>query len=71
MKLKLVFGALMLSMSLTGQSYGFELLDRMLGLGDSGGDCCCEPQVLRENLLCRRTRLWLRKVLRLRTILRL
>ena len=71
MKLKLVFGVLMLCMSLAGRSYGFELLDRMLGLDSSGCDCCCEPQVLRENLLCRRTRLWLRKILRLRTVLRL
>ena len=44
MKLKLVFGALMLCMSLAGRSYGFEMLDRMLGMGDSGSDCCCEPK---------------------------
>ncbi len=45
MKLKLVFGALMLCMGLVGRSYGFEFLDRMLGLDNSGSDCnCCEPK---------------------------
>ena len=36
-----LLGALLVSVCLTGQSYGFGLLDRML---DSGCGCdCCEP----------------------------
>jgi len=43
MKWNMVLGVLALSLSLSSQSYGFELLDRMLGIG--GGCCqtsCCE-----------------------------
>ncbi len=43
MKLKLVFGALVLVTSLTGRSYGFELLDSLLGM-NSCGCGCCEPK---------------------------
>jgi len=39
MKAKTILGALLVSVALCGQGFGFELLDRMLGL-----DCgCCEP----------------------------
>jgi len=43
MKWNMVFGALLVSVSLSSQSFGFELLDRMLGFG--GGGCrtgCCD-----------------------------
>ena len=33
MKLKMFFGALVLSVGMCTQSFGFELLDRMLGMG--------------------------------------
>ena len=46
MKLNMIVGALVVSMSLVSQSFGLELLDRMLGV--SGGACCetpcCEPE---------------------------
>jgi len=53
MKGKMIFGALLVSVALCGQGFGFELLDRMLGLNGGGcGDCkacakvaCCDPAV--------------------------
>jgi hypothetical protein len=41
MKWNTVFSALVVSASLCGQSFGFELLDRMLGLNDCGCNTCC------------------------------
>ncbi len=41
MKWNMVLGALVVSVGLCGQSYGFELLDRMLGLNDCGCTTCC------------------------------
>ena len=45
MKWKMVLGALVVSAGLCTQSYGFELLDRMLGIHhhSSGCNSCCEP----------------------------
>lgn len=51
MKGKTVFGALLVSVALCSQGFGFDLLDRMLGLNCGGcGTCnsccetaCCEP----------------------------
>jgi len=52
MKGKTVIGALLVSVALCGQGFGFELLDRILGLNCGGcGDCngccakvaCCDP----------------------------
>src|SRR5687767_13633618 len=45
MKWNMMFGALVLSAALTSQSFGFDLLDRMLGMKHSGHGCssCCEP----------------------------
>lgn len=40
MKLNMFLGALVVSVGLCGQSFGFELLDRMLGLNSYGGGCC-------------------------------
>ena len=50
MKGKTIFGALLVSVALCSQGFGFELLDRMLGLNYGGcGECkacakvaCCE-----------------------------
>ena len=42
MKWNMVFGALVVSVGLCSQSYGFELLDRMLGLNDCGCNSCCQ-----------------------------
>ena len=42
MKWNMVFGALVVSVGLCSQSFGFELLDRMLGLNDCGCNSCCE-----------------------------
>ena len=47
---KTIFGALLVSVALCSQGFGFELLDRMLGLNCGGcGECkacakvaCCE-----------------------------
>ena len=41
MKWNMVFGALVVSVGLASQSFGFELLDRMLGLNDCGCNSCC------------------------------
>jgi len=47
MKGKVVFGALLVSVALCGQGFGFELLDNLLGLNRGGCGCCqpaaCEP----------------------------
>jgi len=43
MKWNMVFGALVVSVGLGSQSFGFELLDRMLGLNDYGCNSCCDP----------------------------
>jgi hypothetical protein len=47
MKWNMLFGALVVSVGLCSQSFGFELLDRMLGINGygGGGGCssCCEP----------------------------
>ena len=40
MKWNMVFGALVVSVGLCSQSFGFELLDRMLGLNDCGCNSC-------------------------------
>ena len=48
MKWNMIFGALVVSVGLCTQSFGFELLDRLLGYGGGGGSCggccnsCCE-----------------------------
>ncbi|MDA7979217.1 MAG: hypothetical protein MPJ50_10680 [Pirellulales bacterium] len=42
MKFKLLVGTLIVSASMCTQSYGFDLLGRMLGLNYHGGGCC-EP----------------------------
>jgi hypothetical protein len=39
MKWNMVIGALMISAALASQSYGFDLLDRMLGMKHSGHGC--------------------------------
>ncbi len=44
MKWNMVFGALVVSVGLCSQSFGFELLDRMLGLNDSGCNTCCTAE---------------------------
>jgi hypothetical protein len=44
MKWNMFLGALVVSVGLCSQSFGFELLDRMLGLNDCGCNSCCEPQ---------------------------
>src|SRR5271168_2993425 len=41
MKWNMVLGALVVSVGLCGQSFGFELLERMLGLNDCGCNTCC------------------------------
>ena len=41
MKWNTVLGALVVGAGLCGQSFGFELLDRMLGLNDCGCKTCC------------------------------
>jgi hypothetical protein len=46
MKWNMLLGALVVSVGLCGQSFGFELLERMLGIGGYGCGCesaCCEP----------------------------
>ena len=51
MRSKTIFGALLVSVALCSQGFGFELLDRMLGLNCGGcGECnacakvtCCDP----------------------------
>jgi len=56
MKLKMFLGALAVSAGLCGQSFGFELLDRMLGLNNGGGSCCapscCEQSCAPEPTCC-------------------
>ena len=47
MRWNMVLGALVVSVGLCGQSYGFELLERMLGLG--GG---CESDGCRAVAIC-------------------
>src|SRR4030042_1402373 len=42
MKWNMVVGALVVSVGLCSQSFGFELLDRMLGLNDCGCNSCCQ-----------------------------
>ncbi len=42
MRWNMVFGALVVSVGLCSQSFGFELLDRMLGLNDCGCNSCCQ-----------------------------
>ena len=42
MKWNMVFGALVVSVGLCSQSFGFELLERMLGLNDCGCNSCCQ-----------------------------
>ncbi len=42
MKWNMVFGALVVSVGLCGRGFGFELLDRMLGLNDCGCNSCCQ-----------------------------
>jgi len=44
MKWNMVFGALVVSVGLCSQSFGFELLDRMLGLNDCGCNSCCTAE---------------------------
>ena len=64
MRCKTIFGALLVSVALCSQGFGFELLDRMLGLNGGGcGECnacakvaCCQPAVPKaccaNGLLC-------------------
>ncbi len=42
MKWNMVLSALVVSVGLCGQSFGFELLERMLGLNDCGCNTCCQ-----------------------------
>jgi hypothetical protein len=44
MRWNMFLGALVVSVGLSSQSFGFELLDRMLGLNGYGSNSCCEPQ---------------------------
>src|SRR4029079_17127936 len=44
MRWNMLLGALVVSAGLSTQSFGFELLDRMLGLNDCGCNSCCEPK---------------------------
>src|SRR5690606_15668294 len=43
MRWTMILGALVVSAGLSSQSYGFELLDRMLGISYGGGSCCEKP----------------------------
>ena len=43
MKSRIVFGALIMSVALCGQGFGFELLDNLLGQKNCGSRGCCEP----------------------------
>lgn len=57
MKWNMFFGALVVSVGLCSQSFGFELLDRMLGVSRSscGGCCessCCEQSCCAEKSCC-------------------
>ncbi len=49
MKWNMVFGALVVSVGLCGRGFGFELLERMLGLNDCGCTSCgaCRGAVVR------------------------
>src|ERR1700681_1944152 len=42
MKWNMVLGALVVSVGLCSQSFGFELLERMIGLNDCGCNSCCQ-----------------------------
>jgi len=60
MKWKLFIGALVVSAGMCSQSFGFELLDRMLGGGHGGcGNCCapscCEPSCCEAAACCEPT----------------
>ena len=59
MKGKTIFGALLVSVALCSQGFGFELLDRMLGLNCGGcGECnACAKVACCEKACCRRARL--------------
>lgn len=55
MKWKMVLGALVVSAGLCNQGYGFELLDRMLGINGYGGhgcNSCCEPACCEAEPAC-------------------
>ena len=52
---KIVFGALLASVALCSQGFGFELLDRMLGLncgGCGGCNACCDPACCEDVKCC-------------------
>jgi hypothetical protein len=56
MRWNMVLGALVVSVGLSSQSFGFELLDRMLGLGCGCGshtqEACCEKPVAKPACGC-------------------
>ncbi len=52
MKWNLFLGALVVSVGLCGQSFGFELLDRMMGLNGYGRNGCCEPTCCEKGPSC-------------------
>lgn len=43
MKRRMIFGALLVSVAMASQGFGFELLDNLLGM-KRGCNACCEPQ---------------------------
>ena len=66
MRVKILVGALLVSMAVCSQGYSFEILERLLGLGGDGncGACCAvwnlcprlQSQVLPRAVLCARVR---------------
>ena len=71
MRNKTFFGALLLSAALCSQGFSFELLDRMLGLNNGGGDgcnacanvasakaCCPRPRLVETLVAAYRLGLW-------------
>ena len=52
MKGRIVFGALLVSVALAGQGFGFELLNDLLGLNRGCSNACCEPQCCEQPACC-------------------
>ena len=61
MKWNVLLGTVVLGLGLCTQSYGFELLDRMLGVND----CGCNNVRLRDEMWMRQ-RLWRSREMRMR-----
>ena len=66
MKWNMILGALIVSVSMSGQSFGFELLDQLLGMGGGCGcnsccekpcgapaDCGCAPKCCKKSRCCK------------------